>query len=63
MDIATKQKAASAAPVRLAASPRPSAPMVVTTALGTEIGHITGLLAGVEDLTTPLLRQMNQFAR
>ncbi|MFN7090835.1 MAG: HAD-IC family P-type ATPase, partial [Allorhizobium sp.] len=37
--------------------------VVVATALGTEIGHITGLLAGVEDLTTPLLRQMNQFAR
>jgi magnesium-transporting ATPase (P-type) len=29
----------------------------------TEIGRISGLLANVEQLTTPLIRQMGQFAR
>ena len=31
--------------------------------IGTEIGRISGLLAQVEALTTPLLRQMARFAR
>ncbi len=37
----------------------------VVTATGTEaeIGRISGLLAGVEELTTPLLKKMNVFAR
>jgi len=37
--------------------------LAVATGAGTEIGKITGLLAGVVEMTTPLLRQMNQFAR
>lgn len=37
--------------------------VVVATGAATEIGKITGMLAGVVELTTPLLRQMNQFAR
>ncbi|MES9990451.1 MAG: cation-transporting P-type ATPase [Candidatus Thiodiazotropha sp.] len=37
--------------------------MVVTTGAETEIGHISSLVAGVEQLTTPLLRQMAQFGR
>ena len=37
--------------------------VVVSTALRTEIGRISELLGGVEELTTPLLRQINQFGR
>lgn len=37
--------------------------VVVATGSGTEIGRISGLLARVETLTTPLVRQMNTFAR
>jgi magnesium-transporting ATPase (P-type) len=37
--------------------------VVVGTGAGTEIGRITTLLGEVETLTTPLIRQMNQFAR
>ncbi len=37
--------------------------MVVATGGNTEIGQISQLLAGVETLTTPLLRQISQFAR
>jgi len=37
--------------------------VVVATGAGTEIGLISTLLAQVETLTTPLLRQMSQFAR
>jgi calcium-translocating P-type ATPase len=37
--------------------------LVVATGAGTEIGRIGGLLAGVEQLTTPLVEQMNHFAR
>jgi magnesium-transporting ATPase (P-type) len=37
--------------------------LVVATGVGTEIGRISGLLAGIEQLTTPLLRQMDVFAR
>ena len=37
--------------------------MVVGTGANTEIGRISTLLAGVEQLTTPLLLQMAQFAR
>lgn len=37
--------------------------LVVATAAATEIGRIGGLLAGVPDLTTPLVDQMNRFAR
>lgn len=37
--------------------------IVVATGARTEIGRISTLLARVETLTTPLLRQMSQFAR
>ena len=37
--------------------------LVVGTGAHTEIGRISGLLAGIERLTTPLLRQMDVFAR
>jgi magnesium-transporting ATPase (P-type) len=37
--------------------------LVVATAADTEIGRISGLLSRVETLTTPLVRQMNLFAR
>jgi magnesium-transporting ATPase (P-type) len=37
--------------------------VVVATGEATEIGRIGGLLTRVEDQTTPLLRQMDQFAR
>ncbi len=37
--------------------------LVVATGAGTEIGRISGLLARVEVLTTPLIRQMDVFAK
>jgi calcium-translocating P-type ATPase len=37
--------------------------LVVATGTGTEIGRIGGLLEGVEQLTTPLVAQMDDFAR
>jgi len=37
--------------------------VVVATGAQTEIGHISTLVAEVESLTTPLLRQMAQFGR
>jgi magnesium-transporting ATPase (P-type) len=37
--------------------------IVVATGAGTEIGRISALVAGVERLTTPLLRQMAQLGR
>lgn len=37
--------------------------LVVATGQGTEIGRIGGLLEGVEQLTTPLVAQMDHFAR
>lgn len=37
--------------------------VAVSTGTATEIGKISGLLSRVEVLTTPLLRQMNTFAR
>ena len=37
--------------------------LVVATGTGTEIGRIGGLLAGIEQLTTPLVAQMDHFAR
>jgi calcium-translocating P-type ATPase len=37
--------------------------LVVATGADTEIGRIGGLLAGVEQLTTPLVTQMDHFAR
>ena len=37
--------------------------VVVATGVDTEIGRISGMLSTVETLTTPLLRQMNLFAR
>ncbi len=37
--------------------------VVVATGAKTEIGHISTLVSEVETLTTPLLRQMAQFAR
>ncbi|NOQ79197.1 MAG: HAD-IC family P-type ATPase, partial [Gammaproteobacteria bacterium] len=37
--------------------------VVVATGVASEIGQISTLLAGVETLTTPLLRQISQFAR
>jgi magnesium-transporting ATPase (P-type) len=36
--------------------------VVTATGLATEIGRISALLGSVEQLTTPLLRQVNQFA-
>ncbi|BAK67248.1 cation transport ATPase [Sphingobium sp. SYK-6] len=37
--------------------------VVVETGIGTEIGRISKLLQSVEELTTPLLRQIEHFAR
>ncbi len=37
--------------------------VVVETGMGTQIGHISRLLQAVEPLSTPLLRQIDQFAR
>lgn len=37
--------------------------VVVATGLGTQIGRISELLGGVQELTTPLLRQINDFGR
>jgi magnesium-transporting ATPase (P-type) len=37
--------------------------IVAATGIDTEIGHISGMLAKVETLTTPLVRQMDIFAR
>jgi magnesium-transporting ATPase (P-type) len=37
--------------------------VVVTTGARTQIGRISGMLASVETLTTPLVRQMHVFAR
>lgn len=37
--------------------------LVVATGTATEIGRIGGLLAGVEELTTPLVAQMDRFGR
>ena len=37
--------------------------VVVATGMQTEIGRISGLLANVERLTTPLMQQMAQFGR
>ncbi len=37
--------------------------LVVATGSGTEIGRIGGLLAGVDQLTTPLVAQMDHFTR
>jgi calcium-translocating P-type ATPase len=37
--------------------------LVVATGASTEIGRIGGMLAGVEQLTTPLVEQMDHFAR
>lgn len=37
--------------------------VVVETGMGTEIGHISRLLQKVEPLSTPLLRQIDAFAR
>ncbi|WP_308367344.1 MULTISPECIES: cation-transporting P-type ATPase [unclassified Microbulbifer] len=37
--------------------------VVVATGAATEIGRISGLLAGVETLTTPLVEQMGTFAK
>lgn len=37
--------------------------IVVATAANTELGRVNQMLANVEQLTTPLLRQMSQFAR
>jgi magnesium-transporting ATPase (P-type) len=37
--------------------------IVVATGVDTEIGRISGMLASVEQLTTPLIQQMDVFAR
>jgi magnesium-transporting ATPase (P-type) len=37
--------------------------VVIGTGAATEIGRISGMLSGVETLTTPLVRQMDGFAR
>ena len=37
--------------------------IVVATAAASEIGRISGMLSNVEELTTPLIRQMDRFAQ
>ena len=37
--------------------------VVTATGVGTEIGHISGMLSHVEKVTTPLVGQMDRFAR
>ncbi|WP_114965213.1 HAD-IC family P-type ATPase [Alkalilacustris brevis] len=37
--------------------------VVVATGADTEIGRVSGMVGDVEQLTTPLIRQMHQFAR
>ncbi len=37
--------------------------IVVSTGRNTEIGHISSLVASVESISTPLLRQMSEFGR
>jgi magnesium-transporting ATPase (P-type) len=37
--------------------------VVVATGMATDIGQISAMLSGVEELTTPLLRRMAEFAR
>ncbi len=37
--------------------------LVVATGASTELGRISAMVGGVESLTTPLLRQMDAFAR
>src|SRR5580692_5228942 len=37
--------------------------LVVATGAATELGRVSAMVAGVETLTTPLLRQMNVFAQ
>lgn len=37
--------------------------IMVATGSGTEIGRISGLLSGVKTLTTPLVEQMDEFAK
>ncbi len=37
--------------------------IAVATGRGTELGRISDLIAGVENLTTPLLRQINRFGQ
>jgi magnesium-transporting ATPase (P-type) len=37
--------------------------LVVATGAATELGRVSAMVAGVETLTTPLIRQMNVFAR
>ncbi|HZF77123.1 MAG TPA: cation-transporting P-type ATPase [Acetobacteraceae bacterium] len=37
--------------------------VVVATGTATELGRISGMIGGVQQLTTPLLRQMDGFAR
>ncbi len=37
--------------------------VVVATGARTELGHISSLIQGVEQLTTPLLRQINRFGQ
>jgi magnesium-transporting ATPase (P-type) len=37
--------------------------LVVATGQGTELGRISAMLSEVAELTTPLIRQMNQFGR
>ncbi len=37
--------------------------VAIATGLGTELGRISAMLGAVETLTTPLVRQMNRFAR
>ena len=40
-----------------------AAGVVTATGSATEIGRISGMMASVEQLTTPLIRQMGQFAK
>ena len=48
---------------RHAGRERPGAGLVVATGASSELGRISAMVGGVESLTTPLLRQMDAFAR
>ena len=37
--------------------------LAVATGIGTELGRVSTLLGTIETLTTPLVRQMDAFAR
>jgi magnesium-transporting ATPase (P-type) len=62
LDAALGDRASMAYSGTLVASGQ-GAGLVVATGATTELGRISGMVGGVESLTTPLLRQMDDFAR